>query len=67
MKKPATKRDLIYDQTVSITEAARRLHATRTDVRHLLATRQMSFVQVRGQLRIPTRELTAFRRKKSDD
>ncbi len=43
-----------YEGTWSLREAARRLRISEKDLRRLLATGQLDFVQIAGQIRVPT-------------
>ena len=57
MKRPASHHDSIYGDTLSLAVAARRLHLSRKNLRHLLGTGRVNFVQVRGQFRVPEKEI----------
>lgn len=54
MRKPAQASDDPWQNTLSIDGYARKHQLTPREVRHLLSTRQLPFVQVRGQIRVPT-------------
>jgi excisionase family DNA binding protein len=62
MKRPAKPQPEL-DGTISITEAARCLHMTHKQVRDLLGTGKLNFVQIRRKFRIPKREVSALVRK----
>lgn len=62
MKRPARPQPEL-DGTLSVAEAARRLHLTHKQVRQLLGTGKLNFVQIRRRFRIPKQEVTAMVRK----
>lgn len=43
--------------TISIDQLARRWHTTRREIRRMLGGGKMTFVQIRGQLRVPREEV----------
>lgn len=53
MRKPAPPSDDPWRNTLSIDAYARKHQLTPREVRHLLGTGQVPFVQLRGQIRIP--------------
>lgn len=56
MRKPAPQ---TRERTLSIDAYARRCHLTPREVRTLLGTGQLPFVQVRGQIRVPVEAMAA--------
>ncbi|MEK6247989.1 MAG: helix-turn-helix domain-containing protein [Planctomycetales bacterium] len=53
MKRPATDRHREFSGTCSIGTAARRLKIPKKHLRQLLASEQLEFVQICGQIRVP--------------
>ena len=66
MKRPSAPHPE-FEGTMSVTQAARRLHLTHKQVRHMLGTGKLNFVQVRRKFRIPTGEVKALVRKTTGD
>lgn len=62
MKRPA-RPQAEFDGTLSVAETARRLHLTHKQVRNLLGTGKLNFVQIRRKLRIPQQEVSALVRR----
>ena len=60
MKKPAGSGKQHLGATISLGAAARRLHITRREVRRLLGSGRLNFVQICGRLRVPLREVKRF-------
>lgn len=58
MKRPANPQRSIFTGTVSIHSAARRLEMSPKAFRRMMGTGQIEFVQIRGEIRVPRRELT---------
>ena len=52
-------------ETFSLTHLARRWEMSRREVRHLLQSRQLPFVQVKGQFRVPRTAVLKFERERS--
>jgi len=46
-----------FSGTLSIDQLARRWRTTRREIRHMLAHGKMTFVQIRGRLRVPRDEV----------
>lgn len=59
MRKPAPTARSPWQKTLSIDAYARRHQLTPREVRHLLGTGQLPFVELRGQIRIPLRPFDA--------
>ena len=66
MKRPAKPHPELAG-TISIAEAARCLRLPHKQVRHLLGTGKLNFVQIRGKFRIPKQEVTALARQARED
>ena len=60
MKREAGHRNQDYTDTMSVARLARRWHLTRTEVRHMLGRGVLSFVQIRGKLRVPREEVERY-------
>jgi excisionase family DNA binding protein len=60
MKREAEHRNQDYTDTMSVARLARRWHLTRTEVRHMLGRGVLSFVQIRGKLRVPREEIERY-------
>lgn len=60
MKRPSPAHFDEMSETLSLESAARRLHVTRKQVRRLLATRELDFVQIRGRFRVPRTSVDQF-------
>ena len=60
MKREAGHRNQDYIDTMSVARLARRWHLTRAEVRHMLGRGVLSFVQIRGKLRVPLEEVERY-------
>ena len=49
--------------TLSLTRLAKRWHTTRKDIRRLLRHGLLSFVQIRGRLRVPEDEVHRYEKR----
>ena len=64
MKCPARNESTdVFQDSFTLTHLARRWHVHRREVRQLLQTGQLPFVQLRGQLRVPRAAVAEFERK----
>lgn len=52
MKRPSPAHVDEMSETLSLESTARRLHVTRKQVRALLGTQELDFVQIRGRFRV---------------
>ena len=63
MKCPSRRQPAdVFEDSFSLTHLAQRWHMHRRDVRHLLQTGRLPFVQVRRQLRVPRGAVDEFER-----
>lgn len=53
------------EDSFSLTHLSRRWDMSRRELRHLLQSRQLPFVQVQGQFRVPRSAVLKFERKRS--
>ncbi len=60
MKRPADPRHSPYHGTWSLGKAARHFAMPKKQLRRLLGTGQLEFVQIEGQIRIPIEVATRF-------
>ena len=60
MKRPSPSHVDEMSDTLSLETTARRLHVSRKQVRQLLATRELDFVQIRGRFRVPRKAVEQF-------
>ncbi len=67
MKREPTGRQADLAATVSVPRLARRWHTSVRQVRKLLAQRQMDFVQIAGQIRVPKLEIERLERQPDFD
>lgn len=61
MKRPSAAHPYLAG-TVSLDQLARRWHSSRKEIRHLLATQQLCFVQINSHLRVPQDEVDRYER-----
>lgn len=64
MKPDQSKPNPHLADTLSLTQLARRLNVSRTEVRRLLGQQSLDFVQVRGHFRVPLTEIRKYERAK---
>ena len=63
MKSPARSEPAdVFQDSFTLTHLAKHWHMHRREVRHLLQTGQLPFVQVRGQFRVPRAAVAEFER-----
>ncbi len=60
MKRPAKPGHRHYHGTWSLAEAARRLAMSKKQLRRLLGSGQLEFVQIDGQIRVPIKVANKF-------
>ena len=61
--KPAPKRrDPHLAETLSLDQLARRWSTSRKEIRRLLGSQELSFVQIRGSFRVPLAEVRRYER-----
>lgn len=60
MKPEPRRRDPDLADTLSLERLARRWKTSRKQVRRLLGTQQLGFVQIRGSFRVPLAEVTRY-------
>ncbi len=53
----------VFQDSLTLTHLAHRWHMHRREVRHLLQTGQLPFVQVREQLRVPRAAVAEYEQK----
>ncbi|MBN1910948.1 MAG: hypothetical protein JW818_14475 [Pirellulales bacterium] len=62
MKPEPPKRDPDLEGTLSLDQLARRWNVPRKEVRHLLTTQKLDFLQVRGQIRVRLADVDRYER-----
>ena len=60
MKPPHSPRDNIFEETLSLSQVCRRLKISRTALHRLLVAQELDFIEVRGRIRIPVRDLRRY-------
>ena len=60
MKPEPRRPDPDLTGTLSLDQLARRWDTSRKEIRHLLARQELSFVQIRGQFRVPLEEVERY-------
>lgn len=65
MKSGPPRRDPKFAGTVSIAQVARRWRRRERDIRRMLGSRELAFVQIGGSLRVPLSEVERYERQHS--
>ncbi len=66
MKPKAKHGDTESDETLSLTQLARRWRTSRKAIRRLLGRQALGFVQIRGTFRIPREEVERYEHEREE-
>jgi hypothetical protein len=67
MKPESRCRDPHLAETLSLDQLARRWKTSRKQVRRLLGTQQLGFIQIRGSFRVPLAEVCRYEKTRLPD